>query len=161
MLYSQMKGGSAEAREKLALSVWLLSLKCGHRYAGRRIATDELRSLCGLALAKCLEIRWNPEKGRLHTAIEWSVKAEVLHHRKLSRGTIEMAAKKDELAVARVRYESAMARLADDRDRKILRLQHDGHTNVAISEMIGLTKERVRQIGKQAGQVFTKALAIN
>lgn len=50
----------------------------------------------------------------------------------------------------RLLVEEAMAKMLDDRERKVMNMRMEGRTLDVVSDAIGRTRERVRQIQKQA-----------
>lgn len=79
-LHARMVAGDQEARDLLARSIlpWAIRVVC--KYRNRGIADDELEGIAYFGIAETLN-RWEPARGRLTTAVVWSIRSAFQKHR--------------------------------------------------------------------------------
>jgi RNA polymerase sigma factor (sigma-70 family) len=78
-LHTRMQQGDQEAKDLLARSVLPWAISVVRRYAGRGVADDELEGIAYLGVAETLN-RWEPPRGRLTTAVVWSIRSVFQKH---------------------------------------------------------------------------------
>jgi len=85
VLYRRMRNGDQAARDLLARSVLPWALTCAMRLRNKGIGDDDLEELAIFSVAEALE-RWDPGRGRLTTAVPWTVWSGFSRQRALLQG---------------------------------------------------------------------------
>lgn len=86
-LYHRMKNGDQEARDLLARSVLPWAISCAMKHSGCGLSYDDLEEIAIYSVAETLN-RWEPERGRLTTAVPWGVWSNITRQRAQLSGTI-------------------------------------------------------------------------
>jgi RNA polymerase sigma factor (sigma-70 family) len=222
-LHARMQAGDQEARDLLARSIMPWAIKVICKFRGRGIADDELEGIAFYAIAETLN-RWEPARGRLTTAVVWSIRSAFQKHRADLAGAVHVpvylldtsegggshaeqkpeyrkAAKRalsrghslddpmpgrkgnenktfgstivghdgrsvlnemiyeEDMEVMRFKYRWAMDRMTKPRLRQILEERWEGGLTLEeVSQLLSVTRERIRQLETKAKQEFAALL---